>query len=263
MIPTKELNPNTPISPDEIIDCAKKCAKLGASIIHIHARDEDGNTTWKKEIFGKIINGIREQNDKLILCTTTSGRFWTDFERRSECLELTRDLKPDMASLTVGSMNFINQESINSPEMIERLALKMNENNIKPEIEVYEPGMVHKANYLIKKGIINDASPYFNIFLGSLGTTPMLPISFSAIHSLLPENAVWSLAGIGSFQLDANVLGLTFGGNVRLGLEDNIYFDREKQKITSNEELVERIAAIIKKWTWTSQNRSRQEICWG
>lgn len=218
---------------------------MGASIVHIHPRDKDGRPTWKKEIFARIIGGIREKNNKLLICVSTSGRNWSEFEKRSECLELTKDLKPDLASLTVGSMNFINQESINSPEMIERLALKMRSANIKPELEVFEPGMIHKANYLIKKGIIKDGSPYFNILLGSLGTSPLSPSVFSAFHALLPDNAVWSLAGIGSFQLDANVMSLALGGNVRVGLEDNLYLDREKKILASNEKLVERILKIM------------------
>lgn len=246
MVPTKELNAATPVAPSEIVSCALKCAKLGASIIHVHPRDEDGKPTWKKEIFAEIIAGIRQKNDRLIICATTSGRNWGDFERRSECLELEGDLKPDMASLTMGSMNFINQESVNSPDMIEKLALKMRERGIKPEMEIFEPGMLHKANYLMEKGIIDGNNPYFNILLGSLGTSPLDPSVFAAMHHLLPAQAIWSLAGIGSFQLDANVLSLASGGNVRVGLEDNLYFDRQKKELASNEKLVERIAGIIR-----------------
>lgn len=247
MIPTKELNPSTPVSPEEIIKSALKCASLGASIVHLHTRDESGKPTWKKEIYAKIIEGIRKANKNLILCVSTSGRNWKEFEKRSECLELSGDLKPDMGTLTVGSMNFINQESVNSPEMIEKLALKMKEKNIKPELEIFESGMVHKANYLIAKGIIADPAPYFNLFLGSLGTAPLDATSFAAMLNLLPKNAVWSAAGVGMFQLDANILGLSLGGGVRTGLEDNIYFDREKKVLASNESLVERIARIIEK----------------
>lgn len=246
MIPTKELNPNTPISPKEIIQSALNCADLGASMVHLHARDEDGKPAWKKEIYAEIIHGIRKMNKDLILVVSTSGRNWKEFEKRSECLELEGDARPDMASLTMGSMNFINQESVNSPEMIKNLALKMKEKGIKPEIEIFEPGMIHKANYLINKDIIESENPYFNILLGSLGTAPLDAATFAAIAYLLPKNAIWSVAGIGTYQLDANVMGLSLGGGVRVGLEDNIYFDREKQKLASNEELVGRIANIIK-----------------
>jgi uncharacterized protein (DUF849 family) len=246
MVPTKEINSNTPITPNEIIDCALRCAELGASMIHLHARGTDGRPTWKKEVYAEIIQGIRKVNKDLILIVSTSGRDWKEFEKRSECLELEGKSRPDMASLTVGSMNFINQESVNSPEMIERLALKMKERNIKPEIEIFEPGMLHKANYLINKGVIAADFPYFNILLGSLGTAPLDTASFAAMQHLLPQNAIWGVAGIGAFQMDANILGLALGGNVRVGLEDNVFFDRERKVLASNEMMVERVAKIAK-----------------
>src|SRR3990167_2213669 len=245
MVPTKEQNPHLQVTPKEIIQATLNCAKLGVSVVHLHPRDEDGKPTWRKEVFAKIIAGIRNKNPEIIINTTTSGRLWSEFEKRSECLGLVGDLKPDMASLTVGSLNFINQESINPPAMIERLAEKMREKAVKPEFEVFEPGMVHKAKHLLQKGIVKDEKPYFNIFLGSLGTSPLEPSAFSAFHAILPENAVWGVGGIGRFQLDANVLALSFGGNVRIGLEDNLYFDRDKKEPASNERLVERLTKII------------------
>lgn len=246
MVSSKQANPRLPVTASEIIKSSLACVKLGASIIHIHPRDENGNPTWKKEEFGKIIDGIRSQNDKVILNATTSGRAWSDFERRSECLDLKGDLKPDMASLTVGSMNFISTASVNPPDIIEQLASKMQEKGIKPELEVFEPGMLHKANYLIEKGIIKDSHPYFNILLGSLGTSPLHPAVFSSFYSLLPANAVWSIAGVGQYQLDANIMSMSMGGGVRVGLEDNQYFDREKSIMASNEMLVKRIVKIAK-----------------
>ncbi len=246
MVPTKGLTPFVPITPQEIIDTSLACAKLGVSMVHIHPRDEDGKPTWKKDVFAKIISGIRQKNPDLIINTTTSGRDWSEFEKRSECLDLTGDVKPDMASLTIGSMNFIKSASVNEPEMIERLAIKMGEKGIKPELEVFEPGMIHKANFLMEKGILSNNKPYFNILLGSLGTSPFTPMSLAACLAELPTNAYWALAGIGNYQLDANIAGLAFGGNIRIGLEDNIYFDRDKQKLSSNEGLVKRIVSIIK-----------------
>lgn len=246
MVSSKQANPRLPVTASEIIKSSLACVKLGATIIHIHPRDENGNPTWKKEEFGKIIDGIRSQNDKVILNATTSGRAWSDFERRSECLDLKGDLKPDMASLTVGSMNFISTASVNPPDIIEQLAIKMQEKGIKPELEVFEPGMLHKANYLIEKGIIKDSHPYFNILLGSLGTSPLHPAVFSSFYSLLPANAVWSIAGVGQYQLDANVMSMSMGGGVRVGLEDNQYFDREKSIMASNEMLVKRIVKMAK-----------------
>lgn len=247
MVPTKQMNPNVPITPEEIIKDALDTAKLGVSMVHIHARDKSGAPTWKKDVFAKIIYGIREKNEQLILIATTSGRNWSDFERRSEVLELEGDLKPDMASLTVGSMNFIRTASTNSPQMIEMLANKMMERGIKPELEVFEPGMVYKANYLIKKGIIKDDHPYYNILLGSLGTSPLNPSVFGSIHALIPTNGIWSVAGIGRYQLNANIMSMTYGGSIRVGLEDNIFYDfGEKNTLATNLSLVERIVKIAK-----------------
>ena len=104
-------------------------------MVHIHARDKDGRPTYKKEVYKRIINGIREVDNDLILCVSPSGRNCSEFKKRSECLELTDENKPDMASLTLSSLNFNKQVSINSPQMIQRLAKKMLDNGIRPELE--------------------------------------------------------------------------------------------------------------------------------
>ena len=176
---------------------------------------------------------------------STSGRNWSEFEKRAEVLELDGDIKPDMATLTMGSMNFINTASMNSPEMIEKLATTMQKNGIKPEFEIFEPGMIHKANFMLERGMIKDENPYFNIFLGNLGTAPLEVTNISALLNLLPKNANWAFAGLGRFQLRANVMGLTMGGGVRLGLEDNIYLNQEKEVLATNQGQLERINKII------------------
>jgi len=245
MIPTKLMTPHVPISTTEIIQTALNCAELGCTIFHIHPRDDNGNPTWKKETFKTIAEGIRSKNNKLFLSFTTSGRNWSDFERRSECLELEGDAKPDLASLTCGSLNFIKTASVNSPDIIHQLASKMMDKDIKVELEIFEPGMLSKANHMLKTGIIKDDRPYFQFLLGSLGTSELHPATFGAIHSLLPINAEWGLAGIGQFQLPANLLALVFGGNIRIGIEDNIYYNREKKELATNEALVERLLRIM------------------
>ena len=143
-------------------------------------------------------------------------------------------------------MNFINNSSINEPDMIDKLALKMRSNNIKPELEVFEPGMINKAKYMISKGIISENKPYFNILLGSLGTSVLSPLSLASFLNELPDSSVWSLAGIGKYQLDANVMSLSSGGNIRIGLEDNLYMDKSKTVFASNVKLVERIVKIVR-----------------
>lgn len=246
MIPTKELNQSVPLTPQEIAEDADMAVKLGASIVHVHARDKTGKPTWKKEIYAEIIKRIRDKQPKVIITVSTSGRNWSEFEKRAEVLELDGEVKPDMATLTMGSMNFINTASVNSPEMIEKLATTMQENGIKPEFEIFEPGMLHKANFMLERGMIKDNNPYFNIFLGNLGTAPLEVTNISALLNLLPHNANWAIAGLGQFQLRANVMGLTLGGGVRAGLEDNIYFNQDKEELASNQSQLERINEIIK-----------------
>jgi uncharacterized protein (DUF849 family) len=245
MIPTKEMTPHVPISPQEIIETSLRCAEMGVQITHIHPRDEMGRPTWKKEAFQKIICGIRSKNPNILISATTSGRNWSDFERRSECLDLDGDDKPDLGSLTVGSLNFIRSASVNAPEIIHQLAQKMMDRGIKPELEIFEAGMLYKANVMLNTGIIKDERPYFNILLGSLGTSPLHPAIFGGIHALLPSNAEWAVAGVGNFQLDANTMSLAYGGNIRVGLEDNIYLDRHKKILATNEQLVERVLKIM------------------
>lgn len=245
MIPTKELNQSVPLTPQEIAEDVDMAVKLGASIVHVHARDKSGRPTWKKDIYAEIIKRIREKQPNVIITVSTSGRNWSEFEKRAEVLELDDDVKPDMATLTMGSMNFINTASMNSPEMIEKLATTMLKNGIKPEFEIFEPGMIHKANFMLERKMIKDENPYFNIFLGNLGTVPLEVTNISALLNLLPKNANWAFAGLGRFQLRANVMGLTLGGGVRLGLEDNIYLNQEKDQLASNQSQLERINKII------------------
>lgn len=245
MIPTKELNQLVPLTPEEIAKDADIAVNHGASIVHVHARDKSGKPTWKKEIYSEIIKRIRDKQPDVIITVSTSGRNWSEFEKRAEVLELDGDLKPDMATLTMGSMNFINTASMNSPEMIEKLAITMQRNGIKPEFEIFEPGMIHKANFMLERGMIKDENPYFNIFLGNLGTAPLEVTNISALLNLLPKNANWAFAGLGRFQLRANVMGLTLGGGVRLGLEDNIYLNQDKEILASNLTQLIRMNKII------------------
>ena len=130
MIPTKQMTPHVPVSPEEIISEALDSRQFGVSMIHLHARDKDGKPTYKKDIYKQIVKGIRDVDKDIIICLSTSGRSWSEFEKRSECLELQGSHKPDMGSLTLSSLNFNKQASVNSPDMIQMLAKKMLDNNI-------------------------------------------------------------------------------------------------------------------------------------
>ncbi len=244
MVATRAQNPNLPVTVEEIVRTSLECVNLGASVIHIHARGDDGRPTWKKGVFARIISGIREQAEAVIVTVSTSGRNWQEVEKRTECLGLDGGVKPDLASLTPGSLNFQTQESINSPAVIRQLAGTMRERGIKPEIDLFEPGMAQTVKRLMEEGVMEKERPYFNILFGSAGTSPFTSSILAAFQSLLPADANWGAGGIGRNQLPANAAGLAFGGHVRVGLEDNLYYDKARNRLASNQMLVERIARI-------------------
>ena len=240
MVPTKEDNPHVPVSVDEIIEDGINCYKAGASILHLHARDNDQKPTYKKEIYAQIIEGIKSQCADVIICTTTSGRVDNTFEKRSQVLELNGKLKPDMGSLTMGSLNFPKKASVNTPEMIENLALKMKENGIVPEIEIFDVGMISTTKVLIKKGILKPPF-YFNLLFGSIYSIPATMFDLSYMVKNLPPHTNWAAAGIGKFQLKMNCASVLMGGHVRVGLEDNLYYDQEKKELATNMLLISRV----------------------
>lgn len=240
MVPTKALTPHVPISPQELVDDVSRCAELGASIIHLHARDEQGRPTTRAEFMAPLVEGVRRVNPDLVVCVTCSGRFATSVDERGAVLELTGAARPDMASLTLGSNNFVQQASVNAPDTIRGLASRMQERGIKPELEVFEPGMLTFGHYLAEKGLIQRPW-YVNVLLGNLGTSPATPGALGAFQALLPPESVFSVAGIGRFQTAANMLGIAAGGHVRVGLEDNIWWDRDRTTLATNPRLVERV----------------------
>jgi len=244
MIPTKEMTPHVPITPDEIVKDVSDVLHLGVNMVHLHARDPvTGLPTFKKEIYSDIINGIRNLNKNIIICVSTSGRKFKSFEERSECMDLQEILKPEFASLTLSSLNFNKEASINSPDMIKSLAKKMKERNIKPEMEVFDLGMINFAKYLIGKGLI-EPPYYFNLILGNIACAQADILHLGMMIRELPSESIWSVGGIGSFQLPMNILSIVSGGGVRIGIEDNIWFDKERTKLATNISLIKRITTI-------------------
>jgi 3-keto-5-aminohexanoate cleavage enzyme len=243
MVPRKVENPALPVTPDEIAEDARLCVEAGASIVHLHARDSEGAPTEEPEAFADIIRRIRSACDDVIVCVTTSGRRFPEFERRAQVLELEGDVKPEMASLTLGSLNFPKQASINEPETIWRLAERMNERGIVPELEVFDFGMADYAKFLIRHGILRPPF-YANLLLGSLGTLSASPFNLATLAASLPEGTTWAAAGIGRYEFWVNAMAITMGGHVRVGLEDNLFMDTEKTVPATNVSLVERLVRL-------------------
>ena len=246
MIPTKEMTPYVPINPDEIAAEVLKAAELGVSIVHLHARDENGEPSTSKELYGEIIRKIREKNKEIIIGVSTSGRKDKTFEGRSAVLELEGPLKPDMASLTLSSLNFNKQASMNAPDMIKKLASKMLEKGIKPELEAFDIGMINYANYLIKKKIL-EPPYYINLLLGNIACAQADLINAGLMLRELPKDSIWAFAGIGDSQLKMNSLAIVWGGHVRVGLEDNIFFDNPvRSQLATNYQLLQRVVTLAK-----------------
>jgi 3-keto-5-aminohexanoate cleavage enzyme len=244
MIPTKADNRHIPITPHEIIDDVRHAYDLGISMVHLHARDsESQQPTYKKEVYAQIISGIRDFAPDLVICVSTSGRSYSDFKKRSDVLQLKGDIKPDMASLTLSSVNFNKQVSISDPETIQSLAKEMKDKDIKPEVEAFDSGMINYLKYLIKKDLI--APPYYvNLILGNIACAQANLLHAAVMVNDLPENTYCSVGAIGNYQLRINSMAISMGFGIRIGLEDNIWYDTERTTPARNIDLLERVHRI-------------------
>lgn len=246
MIPTKKMTPHVPVDSMEIIEDVHKACELGITKVHLHARESiSGKPTYKKEIYGEIIEGIRKFDKRLVICVSLSGRDFSELNLRADPLFLENNLKPDMGSLTLSSLNFNRVASVNSPEMIVNLARIMKEKEILPELEAFDSGMINFSKYLEKKGLIK-APFYFNLLLGNIAGAQADLLHSGIMINDLPNNSIWSLAGIGDNQLKMNSISIAVGGGVRVGLEDNIWYDTGRKKLATNLSLIERIHTIAK-----------------
>lgn len=244
MLPMKKDTPFVPVSVNEIVEDVRKAVNLGITMVHLHARDELGNPTHKKEIYAQIIRGIREFAPELIICVSTSGRIMNTLTSRSEVLDLDGLEKPDMASLTMSSLNFNHSASINEPKMILDLANIMKDKGILPEIEVFDLGMINYIHYLIKKDIIK--SPFYvNFILGNIASAQTDLLHIGSMIKDLPDGTILSIGGVGQQQLKANSLAISIGYGVRVGIEDNFWFDDNRVVLASNYELLKRIHLIV------------------
>ncbi|MDD4878255.1 MAG: 3-keto-5-aminohexanoate cleavage protein [Candidatus Nanoarchaeia archaeon] len=255
-VPTKEMTPYVPITPKEIAESAYACYNAGASVVHLHARNKKGKPTSNPKVFEDIVTRIRAKCPELIINISTGGRGRKQGERGSALY-----LKPELASLTTGSVNFSNSAYVNPPQIIDMLAKQMLEYDIKPEIEIFDASMLPNALDLVKRGLLKEPL-YLNFIFGMKGATPAVHENprfsapqdevlmemkyFQRYYADKPVNCQWAVSGIGKSQLEMNLLAMYNGGHVRVGLEDNIYFD--KGVLASNEMLVERIARLSREW---------------
>ena len=245
VIPSRVMSPHVPLTHAEIIDDVARVLEQGVQMVHLHARDSAGLQTGDPEPYGRLIEAIRQLpgGRDAVLCVTTSGRKSADFELRARVLSLDGAAKPDMASLTLSSLNFVQSASINAPDTIRSLAARMQRQNIRPELEVFDLGMANFIKVLLKEGLLS-APLYVNVLLGNIAGAQADALHLAAILAALPDGCIVSVAGVGLCQLTANGLGLLLTDGVRVGLEDNLWFDTARSVKASNAALVERVLRL-------------------
>src|SRR4029079_16183120 len=221
-VPRKKDNPALPVTVSEQIESTHQAFEAGASLVHVHVRNPDESSSSDPELFAQVQEGIRKHCPGMIVQFSTGGR-GRDQAARGAMLHL----RPDMASLATGSVNFPTNIYENPPDFVEQLAKTMLDYGIKPEVEVFDLAMLYNAANVVKKGLIKH-KPHVQFVLGIPNAMPMRPSVFNFLRSELDDvlpGATWVAAGIGRFQWEVNRMCLETGGHCRTGLEDNTRFD--------------------------------------
>jgi 3-keto-5-aminohexanoate cleavage enzyme len=244
MIPTKQMTPHVPVTVDEIVEDVYQAYQIGITMVHLHARDaQTEEPTFRADIYGKIIEGIRRFSAELVVCVSLSGRTFNELAKRAEPLELTGNLKPDMGSLTLSSLNFNRQASVNDPDMIQSLAREMKNRGILAELEAFDVGMINYAKYLASKNLL-ETPHYFNLIIGNIACAQANLLHCGMMINDLPGDSLWSMGGVGDYQLPMNSIAIAMDGGVRVGLEDNVWFDQGRTRLATNQDLLKRIHRI-------------------
>ena len=242
-ITPKDKCPALPCTPQEIAEDAILCWKSGAAIIHMHMRDENGKGTMDKYRFAEAVNRIRGESD-VVLNLTSSGEINVPFERRMEHIA---ELKPELATFDAGSINVLPDGIFdNTHGFLTMLGNLLNENNIKPEVEVMDLGMIAASEYFLSKGVLK-APVHYQFVLGfGFAGAPATPDNLLYMKTKIPPNSTWSAFGTGAAHLPILYTAVASGGHVRVGLEDCIWYSRGQ--LASNVQLVERAGRIIKEF---------------
>ncbi|HEX3217133.1 MAG TPA: 3-keto-5-aminohexanoate cleavage protein [Aestuariivirgaceae bacterium] len=239
-VPRKENNPAVPITPEEQIESTQAAFEAGATVAHIHVRNDDQSPTSDPARFARVQEGLRRHCPGLIIQFSTGGRSGKGSERG-----MMLDLAPDMASLSTGSVNFPTIIYENHPTLIAELAARMKRFGVKPEIEVFDLSMLYQAVRMAEEGLL-EPPLHVQFVFGIKNAMPairqVLEFEVSELRRLMPR-ATWAAAGIGAAQLEVNRWTLELGGHCRTGLEDNVRFDRTRLA-SSNAELVKRVADL-------------------
>ncbi|HEV2261980.1 MAG TPA: 3-keto-5-aminohexanoate cleavage protein [Candidatus Rubrimentiphilum sp.] len=233
---TPDQTPHLAVTPDQLGRVAATTREGGASIIHVHCRNDDGTNTHDPARFEQAHNAIRANSD-LIVQFSTGGAIGMTPEERAGVL----DLRPEMATLTCGSVNFGDDIFENSFPIMRLLLKKMNELGVKPELEIFDKGHISNARRLEKERLLKFPA-HADFVLGVPGGLDASVSNLCDLADSLPPGCTWSVAGIGRAQLPLAMAAIAMGGHVRVGLEDNIYYS--KGRLATNYELVARVARI-------------------
>ena len=236
----KTDHPGHPYGPEEIAIAAIEAVRAGASIVHLHVREDDGTPSQSPTKFAEAIRHIKEEVDCIIQISTGGAVTATEEERLLPITELIPP--PEMATLTMGTVNFGEEVFMNPPGLIRRFIAEFGRRGIRPELEIFETGQLEAALRLIRKGELVGPQ-HFDFVLGVPGAMAGTPANLMHLVSLLPEGHTWSVAGIGASELVLGTMAIAIGGHVRVGFEDNIYY-RKGELAESNAQLVGRIARI-------------------
>lgn len=234
---TRAQQPALPVTPEEIGVAAAECAAAGASIVHVHGRRADGTPTQDREVYRRIIDEVRGRCGVIVQVSTGGAVGMTPGERLAPVT-----LRPEMATLTMGSVNFGDDVFLNTPADIEMFARAIRDHGVKAELEIFDTGMLATARRWLARGLL-EGPPHVDFVLGVPGGMAGTPRSLMHLVAELPEGATWSVAGIGAAQLPLATLAIVLGGHVRVGFEDNVFY-RKGELARSNAQFVERVVRI-------------------
>jgi 3-keto-5-aminohexanoate cleavage enzyme len=241
---TRQQTPYIPISPQEIAQSGIEAWKAGASVLHIHVRDpKTGLGTQDYSIFKEVVDRIRGETDA-ILCLTTSGIPGRNLQFEERLVPLS--LNPELVSFDAGTINMRENVFLNPPDFLKMLAEETLKKGVKPELEVFEVGMVYTCLRFLEKGLLKPPL-HFQFVLGVLGGMPATAKSLVHLSEIVPEGSTWSVIGIGTGQLPMAMMAIAMDGHVRVGLEDNIYYSKGVLA-KNNAQLVERVVRIAKEF---------------
>lgn len=240
--PTREDNPNLSITPEAIAEDVYQCWKAGAAIVHIHVRNDDGTPSTDFVKYKETIERIRAHRDcDVCINITSSGSI--DFGDDERIYPL-QQLLPELASYDCGSLNWQHRSVfLNTPAFLEKLGLTLQESNIKPEIEIFDGGMIYNALHYIKTGILQ-APCHFQLVLGAAGGLGNTVENLVFLKSLLPKNCTWAACGIGSGHMPIMMATIAMGGHLRVGMEDNVMW-KKGVPANSNADFVTRARQLL------------------